>query len=378
MQKAIRKTALARNQAQRKAILGKKGARREELKLALRERFNYDRLEIDRVRAERQRRKEDWLQGPLAPQRDTGVEAKSFGAVTPETLYPPKVRPDRRRKFINFTTNDRVCIIKGRDKGKISEVRSVNAETETVMVKDLNLVWFPPGFVGFSLSLLRCTDCQCPQADIAFPDWATEQQGSSTPVQRDTLPIPIDDVRLVVTLDDPDAGTARDYVAEHVYGAGPFYEREYGTNTPRHTRYIAGVDIDIPWPNSEAPNHKDHSWDTLRMEVETPTWMPSLESPPFPSSVIDELRNKYSKFRTRHDPEYVKQKKMEEYKQEYLENRTMLTPRGELTRWIQTKKQESMNSRRDAEGNLVMHPKTADFIQSFMEGNKEKKGKSAA
>ncbi|RMJ20863.1 KOW motif domain protein [Aspergillus sp. HF37] len=354
MQKVIRKTALARNQAQRKAILGKKGATREELKLALQDRFKYDRVQIDRVRAERQHRQEDWLRGPLAPQRDTGVEGMSFGAIDPQTMHLPKVRPDQRRKFINFAVRDRVCITKGRDKGKISEVTEVNAESESVIVKDLNV------------------------ADVAYPKWLNEQYGSKAHFQTVSMPIPMDDVRLVVALDDPDSGTTRDYVAEHVYGAGPFYEREYGTDTPRHSRYIAGVDIDIPWPSPEAPNHKDEDWDTLRMEVETPTWMPSLKRPPFPSSVIDELRNKYSKFRTRHDPEYVKQKKMEEYKQEYLANRTLLTPRGELTRWIQMKKQESMNSRRDAEGNLIMQPKTVDFIQSFMEGNKGKKGKSAA
>ena len=46
--------------------------------------------------------------------------------------------------------------------------------------------------------------------------------------------------------------------------------------------------------------------DTLRLDIDTPTWTPTLLRAPLPGSVIDELRGKYSKFRTRHDPEFLK------------------------------------------------------------------------
>ena len=44
--------------------------------------------------------------------------------------------------------------------------------------------------------------------------------------------------------------------------------------------------------------------DTLRFEVEEKTWTPTLLRSPMPDGVIDELRNKYSRFRTRHEPAY--------------------------------------------------------------------------
>lgn len=142
MQKVVRKTALARNQAQRKAILGDKRSKRQELKSALRERFAYNRAQLDRARDERKRREDDWLRGPLAPRHDAGLGKKSFGALLPQEMNLPKVPEHLRRRFINFAAGDRVCVIKGREKGKISEVSRVDEESQTVTLKDLNVVWF--------------------------------------------------------------------------------------------------------------------------------------------------------------------------------------------------------------------------------------------
>ena len=53
-----------------------------------------------------------------------------------------------------------------------------------------------------------------------------------------------------------------------------------------------------------------------------------------PSSVIDELRNRYSIFRTRHEPEYIEKKQLEE--EEKLERKKlakkMRTPLNEANR----------------------------------------------
>lgn len=204
-----------------------------------------------------------------------------------------------------------------------------------------------------------------------------EQYGHKTPVHSINLPIPIDDVKLVVALDDPATGVTRDVLVEHVYGGGPFLERPYGTDTPRHTRYIAGENIEIPWPRSEAPAQKDEAWDTLRMEVETPTWVPSLHNAPFPSSVLDELRNKYSKYRTRHDPEWVEQKKLEDYKKEYLQSRSLMTPKGEHINLARARASEKVQARRDANGNMIMDDQTAGFIVRFMQENAANKANSS-
>ena len=73
----------------------------------------------------------------------------------------------------------------------------------------------------------------------------------------------------------------------------------------------------IPWPDGNKtdelvgvdPNKKrapeTQPSDTPAKLVEKPTFFPTLLMEPLPSSIIDELRNKYSKFRDRHDPSYV-------------------------------------------------------------------------
>ncbi|KAI9375389.1 hypothetical protein BJX61DRAFT_531593 [Aspergillus egyptiacus] len=349
MQKLIRRTALARNQAKRKTIRSTKKSEREEHKEVLRQTFQYTRIQLDNIRAERLQRREDWMRGPIAPQRDAGFEGRSFGALMPQAMQPPPVPKHLRRKYINFAAGDRVCIMKGRDKGKIGEVARVDAENETVVVKDLNV------------------------SDVYFPPWLSEQYGNNSPFQSVPLPISMDDVRLVVALDDPATGQTRDVLVEHVYGGAPILEREHGVDTPRHTRYIAGENIEIPWPRHEPPTFKDQPWDTLRMEVETPTWLPSLHNPPFPPSVLDELRNKYSPYRTRHDPEFVEQKRLEDLKKEYLKSRSLLTPKGEFLAMIRKKREEALEKKRDKDGNLRMDKDTEQFIRDFMT-----KGKVAA
>lgn len=143
MQNVIRKVALARNQAKRKAILSTKYARRKDWNEFLKGQFSYNRAHLDNIRNERQRRQEDWARGPLAPRRDSGMDGKPFGAFGLDGgLKLPEIPKHMRRKFINFAKGDRVCIMKGREKGKISEITNVEVESESVTLKDLNLVWF--------------------------------------------------------------------------------------------------------------------------------------------------------------------------------------------------------------------------------------------
>ncbi|KAL2223339.1 KOW motif domain protein [Thermoascus aurantiacus ATCC 26904] len=354
MQKVIRRTALARAQAQRKAAIAAKERQREEFKSALRERFAFNRMQLDLARKEREQRREDWMRGPLAPKRDSGLDEQAYATLLPQYLHPPKVPQHLRRKYINFAPGDRVCLMKGPDKGKIGEVIKVDPETETVTVQGLNMV------------------------DVQVPDWLSAQYGSKQPFHSVEAPIPMDDVRLVVALDDPATGQIREVLVKHVCGGEPILEREYGSTTPRHTRYIAGENIEIPWPKERPVQHKDEDWDTLRMEVETPTWMPSLLHPPFPPSVIDELRNKYSKYRTRHDPEFVEQKKLEDLKQEYLQSRTLLTPMGEFREMMRKKKEAKTRAKLDANGNVIMDEETKNFIERFMRQNAEKKNTNEA
>lgn len=117
-------------------------------------RKEYSRALIDNAKAARQARWEDWTKGPLAPKRDSGPQATTFGALDPAILHPPRVPNHQRRKHILFTPGDRVCIIRGRNKGKINEITQVNEESETVFIKNLNVVCVltrtPPMHLSYS------------------------------------------------------------------------------------------------------------------------------------------------------------------------------------------------------------------------------------
>lgn len=78
-----------------------------------------------------------------------------------------------------------------------------------------------------------------------------------------------------------------------------------GRRTVPGSKDVYGDWLEIPVPGKPKPkNHKQHDDDTLRVEVEEKTWTPTLLRAPMPGGVIDELRNKYSRFRTRHDAGY--------------------------------------------------------------------------
>ena len=133
-------------------------------------------------------------------------------------------------------------------------------------------------------------------------------------------------------LSDPETATTRDVIVAKVVNGNIFHDRHTGRK--RWTRFIAGTDIVIPWPKVDPKEHKDFDCDTLRMEVETRTFVPTLLKPPMPPTVIDELRNKYSIFRTRHDEEYLEAKRQEDAEKEAKKNsiEEMMTPIMERNR----------------------------------------------
>ena len=123
-------------------------------------------------------------------------------------------------------------------------------------------------------------------------------------IQAIERPLRYDDVRLVHRYEDPETGTSRDVVVKAI--TPEIYEDLESGKTQWH-RKISGMEhIEIPWPDiEEDEKHVDHDEDTLRLDTEERTWLPTLLEPPMPTGVIDELRHKYSSFRDRHDPEYI-------------------------------------------------------------------------
>jgi large subunit ribosomal protein L24 len=159
-----------------------------------------------------------------------------------------------------------------------------------------------------------------------------QEDGDKRPVRTMAKPISVSSVRLVFPYTDPETGVTRDVIATKIVNGNIFHDRYTGRKS--WARYVAGLDIIIPWPKLEPKKHKDYDCDTLRIDVEVKTFIPTLLRPPMPSTVIDELRNKFSKFRTRHDEEYIQKKEQEEEEKQRKLKMTaeMRTPLKELRR----------------------------------------------
>lgn len=112
-------------------------------------------------------------------------------------------------------------------------------------------------------------------------------------------------------------------------------------------RFIAGTDIELDWPEKEEEEHEDHDADTLRVTVDEVTFQRTLHNPPMPPMVIDELRNKYSKYRTRHDPEYIA-KLNEKAKKEEARQR-LIAARGLTPLMRQVKEYKEAKGKKAAE-----------------------------
>ncbi len=149
----------------------------------------------------------------------------------------------------------------------------------------------------------------------------------------------MDDVRLVVPLKDNETGEVKDTIIRHLNGGEPIVEREYGVDTPKHTRYVEGLDIEIPWPPSRPADYKAEDVDTLRLTVEERTYIPSV-NPPFEASIIDELRNPYHKERSRHDSNWIEKKLKEDALEAWQKRRRLMTPHTEyLEQKVKERKQ---------------------------------------
>lgn len=151
------------------------------------------------------------------------------------------------------------------------------------------------------------------------------------PFRTQELPISIQDVRLVVPIKDPSTGEVRDVVVREMYGAGPTIERDHKSKLPKHTRYVGGLGMEIPWPEEDlrARSETTHKADTSRLHVEQNTWLPTLLRKPMPDGVIDELRNPYDRLRNDHEEEYIQSKILEDLRESHKTQQSLRTPQSE-------------------------------------------------
>lgn len=179
--------------------------------------------------------------------------------------------------------------------------------------------------------------------------------------------IPLPSLRLVHALTDPETGQKRDVIVKKIVIRDAWFDRHLGIH--RSFRMIPGLDVEVPWPKKERKEPVEHDCDTLRLEVEAKTWVPTLLTRPMPSSVIDELRNRYSKFRSRHDEWYVAKKTAEE-EQAKAEKRRLnkagMTPREEL----KAKRREEWEATKDVPKNPPLSEEMLRSIGEIMAKNR--------
>lgn len=145
------------------------------------------------------------------------------------------------------------------------------------------------------------------------------------------MPVKYSDVRLVYPLPDPETGILKDTVIANIQRSKIWFDKRNKSKT--WDRLVPGMaGVIIPWPAKDKPEKIDKIGDTRMMDAETITYIPSLLRPPFPEDVIDELRNRYSRFRTRHDPEYIAKKQAEDLEKHIKATARVVTPVQEINK----------------------------------------------
>lgn len=311
MQKVIRATDRAKTQAKRKVLAQRQKTGRVDRALLEQQKILYQKEVTSAICAARIARKEDWLLGPISPRRNAGSSTDTYGTVSVRRLNGVN-KPGKSRDFC-IAEGDRVLIVgKGlRDQGKIGVVKSVFFKAEACTVQGLNRVCSKLFSIFIMISYGEIVGFGHPiidrwfQADITTPEYILEAESDKRPFRTVELPIPLSAIRLVYPLPNPEIGSLRDVIIAELRRSSND-ERSLGYGG----RYVAGTEprIYIPFPEKPIEENIDCEIDTLRIEVEEKTWTPTLFQPPMPISIIDELRNKYSIFRDRHDKDYIRKR----------------------------------------------------------------------
>lgn len=142
MQRVLSRNLLARNQALKQSRRRNEKQLKEKLRNIKQGTIVRGRLERSNIKAEQTNRREDWMLGPLAPNRLIGKDGGNYGLLPTEAIRPPEVLERDRPKFFNFAVNDRVVVVKGRERGKIGKVKDIDLDMQTVTLAGINMVSF--------------------------------------------------------------------------------------------------------------------------------------------------------------------------------------------------------------------------------------------
>ncbi|KAK0674465.1 hypothetical protein QBC41DRAFT_360887 [Cercophora samala] len=327
MDKILRRVAMAERQVTKR--IKRKTQRRYQLdkKERLRE-IKRHRQEVgEDMRQAIIRRNEDLRLGPLAPNRDTGKFnefGNPYGAISVDrALLHSQLTPEQKEarcawaggsKNLCLAPGDRVVILEGPYKGRIVPIKTIRTNTMVLEMEDEL------------------------KTNVKIPEYLREP--GQSPVEPIAMAVPISAVRLVYPLPHPVTGHVRDVIIKELKPINIGYDRPTRRNF--FTRSVPGLNVTIPWPAVPPVKHVDHPNDTLRIDVDERTYIPTLLRPPMPEAVLDELRNRYSKFRTRHTDEYVAkiQAQEDEKKARRKSADSMLQPVQEYNRRLRELRRE--------------------------------------
>ncbi|KAF2809694.1 uncharacterized protein BDZ99DRAFT_444161 [Mytilinidion resinicola] len=300
MQRILKRAATLHQQEARKIAANKRTEFVAE-RLQMRRQTKQQRaLQVEQLKFARNAQRQDWRLGSLAPNRNYGKDGETFGGVDRDAVTPFPLPEAMQIKDWNIVEGDRVVLLRGLDKGQIGIVKQLLRETNHLIVNQLNMAYQKK------------------------PELFRKLDGDTSRISPVEVAVKYEDVRLIHTMEDPRTGTRRDVIVDEVEVRRIRINKNTGEKT--WVRFVPGTDSEIEWPYDDEPDLEDHHDDTLRLTVDKPTFVPTLLTPPMPPSVIDELRGKYSKYRTRHDEDYIA-RQVEKEQQENAKNNWASTMR---------------------------------------------------
>ncbi|KAF2266649.1 hypothetical protein CC78DRAFT_577962 [Lojkania enalia] len=293
---------------------------------------------------------EDWKLGPLRPNRAVGPDAQLHGVLSPSQARSPEI-PDHvlKKRVWPFAEGDRVVIIRGREENTIGTIREVLEENNSAIIKDTNKAWLDGSAFGsvpgIDMPVKREFEYPIPLDDLRL---VTKVRGEDVIVDQIEL-------RKYTSGVDPWDGVYKtDIPEEHQiypendkpiyirYIAGTNHKIEWPWEAERkenekeeaekkaslleqgddYQGRFAGfrkavskltswrrrneqpkVELNTQSPEPDGPKaprakpeeaRPSYEGDTLSSQVRDRTFAPTLLYPPFPESVVDELRNKYN------------------------------------------------------------------------------------
>ena len=134
MDKILKRTSYAKAYVARRKI--RDAAGRAKLRRSLS-------LNQQKQLATERKRREDWFLGPIAPRRDAGQDAETYGTLSARLAQGGlKIKKTGKTKNQGIYKGDRVVITdaRHRDRGKIGVVRQVRGNAHEVFVEKLNMV----------------------------------------------------------------------------------------------------------------------------------------------------------------------------------------------------------------------------------------------